>query len=67
LKARVLGSPDLSNVVIQDPLGTLVHGPLDVLAPFTGTKRSIGFSGHIDALDAALAKSGFFQPATSVI
>jgi hypothetical protein len=66
LTARVLGPSDLSNVVIQDPLGTLAHDPLDLLAPFAGIKRSIGLSSRdIDALDAALAESGFFQPAPS--
>lgn len=63
-KARVLGPSDLSNVAIPDLITTLVQDPLDVLAPFAGTKRSIGFSGRdIDALDRALAQSGFFQPA----
>ena len=47
-------------------LGTLAHDPLDLLAPFAGIKRSIGLSSRdIDALDAALAESGFFQPAPS--
>ena len=66
LKARVLGPSDLSNVVIQDPLGTLAHDPLDLLALFAGVARSTGLgSRDIDALDAALAGSGFFQPAPS--
>lgn len=64
LKARVLGPSDLSNVAIPDPITTLVQDPLDILAPFAGTKGSIGLGGRdIDALDRALAQSGFFQPA----
>ena len=63
LTARVLGPSDSSNVVIQDLLGTLAHDPLDLLAPFAGIKRSIGLSSRdIDALDAALAESGFSSP-----
>ena len=60
LKARVLGPSDLSNVSIADPITTLFQDPLDILAPFAGTKGSIGLGGRdIDALDSALVQSGF--------
>jgi hypothetical protein len=62
VRARVLGPSDLSTVGI-DP-GRILGDPLDILAPFAGRKASLPLSGRdIDALDQALARSGFFQPA----
>ena len=64
MRARVLGPSDLSNVTFRDPLATLTQDPLEILAPFAGKKGSTGLGGRdIDSLDAALAQSGFFQPA----
>ena len=64
VKVRVIGAVNLSNVVIDDPVGTLFNDPLDFLAPGRGVIEHVTVSdSDLDALDGALATSGFFQPA----
>jgi len=64
VKVRVIGAVNLSNVVIDNPVGTLFNDPLDFLAPGRGVIEHVTVSdSDLDTLDGALATSGFFKPA----
>ena len=64
VKVRVIGAVELSNVVIDDPIGTLFNDPLDFLAPGRGVIDHVTVTdGDLDSLDGALATSGFYRPA----
>ena len=61
LRARVIGPADLSEVEIRRQFSTLLE---DVMAPWAGTVETVPLSdADLDALDRALAESGFFEPA----
>jgi hypothetical protein len=63
LNARVLKGPLLREIVIDDPL-TLADDPLRAFDSLAGVRQSTPLSARdVDALEGALAMSGFFRPA----
>jgi hypothetical protein len=63
VKVRVIGAVELNNVIIDDPIGTLFNDPRDLLAPGRGVIEHVTVGdSDLDALDRALAASGFFEP-----
>ncbi|MCU0838912.1 MAG: hypothetical protein MUE49_09345 [Rhodospirillales bacterium] len=64
LRARALTGPLIQEIVIDDPIKTAREDPIELLGSLAGTRATSPLSDRdIDALDTALAASGFFRPA----
>ncbi len=64
LRARALTGPMIQEIIIDDPIQTAREDPIELFGSLAGTRATSPLSDRdIDALDTALATSGFFRPA----